>query len=200
MGKLKKSPGLSRLLGVIDLQIEINPVVKYSLQWCGLPQAELAERAQVTVRTIRRLARPPLIQFHVCEIDGVKLTLYRRADGQSSEQLDSIVAARAMAKEWKRITGNKPSPPEFGCLLGLAEQWPPHSRLKIFRQSIEHWGDFMSAHKIDKATDPEQADKWKPRYLKFPNIRMLREGHKVAVDLYIMALQESGQMEPGEGL
>ena len=194
---------LDKLLNMIDGEIEVSPVEYKGLTWCAFTQEQLAARLYVSRATVKRLLSSDKVQRHVYRPGEKKVTLLRRHDGKTTAEFQVLIDAKAMSREFERVTGRRPSDAEFGCLIGLAKAWPPKLRRKIFSHNLRYWDEFMAGYKQHKEADPDTLPDWKPRYLKYPSIKTMLDATKtcngdVAWEAYTMHLQDNGKMAPGQ--
>jgi hypothetical protein len=92
-----------------------------------------------------------------------------------------------MCRIWRKRFGRTVRRHEYGCIIGLAEEWPDGRQVEIFKlvTSNEGWPEFMAGVWIEIA----KLDGVKHFY-KFPTLTVMRRFHTVAVDLYQMHVQQ----------
>ena len=192
--KTPSPPALGKVLAAIDQQITAKPIRRFGMVWCRFSRKELASVIGVHTKTIGRCLASDEIQYDVCRIEGIKTTLLRKNDGKNSEEYINRIIAKAMKKEFKKSMGRDIKPKDFGGLMELAKRLPKHFQLRIFRYILTHWGDFAASYKLSAKTQHDIhncglpfAGAW---YMKYPNVRLMKEGWQVGLQVYEIHLQE----------
>jgi hypothetical protein len=175
--------------------IEADPFEREGFVWAKRSQLWYAEQLGVSERQVRRLVKEiPLCQSTV-KLDGHVITLLRV--GNLAEKSPEAVA-RIMSQLWQKKVGRRPTPHEFGLLVGLAKDWPPELALDFLVTLIDNWPIFMQAVKlhVDLAKtfgdfhEPDP-DAFYSRFLSFPSISVIRRFYPLAVPTYELLLSNS---------
>ena len=156
--------------------------------WTVRPLEEWAEMMGVTTRTIRRWITQEPIQKLGLVVEGKRATLLRV--GEPGEPTP-LTISRVMAKAFRQQTGKPPNRKYYGCLMGLAENWPDGRQVEVFKYTLkpENWAAFMLHVKseITLAQEAGQAG-LKLMYFKHPHIPTILRFEGVALDLWKEAL------------
>lgn len=155
--------------------------------WAALPQAIWASKLGVTVVTLRQLAKIPPIRGLDTKADGHRIKLYR-VGPEPHVSFKSL--ARKMEAAFKGKYGRSVGKTRFGCLIGLAENWPSGHQVAIFRTVLNNLAGFMS---LVRASDPES--EYAPRYYEFLPCSLLRKYHDLALEMHVAMLQELGKYD-----
>jgi hypothetical protein len=158
----------------------------------------------LTLRTFRRMvALPPIVSAAV-GMGSNKATLLRLG----TPAPDRRKVQNTMSKIWREHLGREMTTHrEYGLLCGLAEAWPDGFQVKIFQHTLNRWGDFMGAAKLeieaarmnrgqdlhlpDALIDPLldtarlfEGEELFHRFYAFPTLGFLRKFHHIARDVY----------------
>lgn len=154
--------------------------------WAAKPQRDWCHQLNFSVSTLNRLIKLPPVVRETRMIDGVKVTLLRI--GKPGPETPYQIA-RKMACIWrKHFDGRTTTEREFGCLMGLAEDWPKGKQVEIFKTIMGNWGGFMAGVKLSTyGTDAMEKD----RFYRLPSISVMRRFHAVGVEQYLIE-QQSG--------
>lgn len=96
----------------------------------------------------------------------------------------------------------KMSSRDHGCLIGLAQVWPDGKQHAILKCVLKDWPSFMVGAKLSLAKQQDQVtgDTDLPiegaLFLKFPHLPTIRKFADVALELFIIDLQQKGAIKP----
>jgi hypothetical protein len=96
----------------------------------------------------------------------------------------------------------KMSSRDHGCLIGLAQVWPDGMQHAILKCVLKDWPAFMVGAKLKLGTlqDEVTGDTDLPikgaLFLKFPHLPTIRKFADVALELFIIDLQQKGAIKP----
>lgn len=178
------NPKIEALRKLVAAAIDVNPYEHEGFQWCALPQPVVAGELGISVETLRRIiSKPPFVRERTHK-DGKPITLIREG---IPGPMTARHIANTMSRVWRKKYDRALSKAEFGCMIGLAENWPEGHQLKIFWLVIsdEGWAEFMAGVWIEIV----KLDGVK-RFYKFPSLSVMRRFHTVAVELYQMHAQQ----------
>lgn len=181
---------LHQLLKLVQEAIDLDPFECDGFQWAALPQKYYCQQLGISPATLRRrISRPPFVRERARK-DGKVVALLRVG---KKGPITHRHTANIMAKIWQEKTGRRASPEEYGCLVGLAESWPPDQQLKLFRMVLDQWSVFMAG--VDSEITLHKAkndNKLYKRFYRFPSLRVIRRFSNVATEMELMNVQEAG--------
>lgn len=162
--------------------------------WAELPQQEWASIAGCAVATLRRIiAQAPFVrcQTHASDGSGKRITLLRTVATGEAAKPSPRHLANIMRRIWCERTGFDPGPRGWGCLKGLAEEWPEGHQIEILKLALQDWPAFIAGFWLAMDTGQIDLGEQPVKYMKIhhPHPPTLRLGWKVALDLYHMHLQ-----------
>ncbi len=182
------------LYDLVEHEIEIAPVVKEGRVWADLPAEKIAHQLDISLRHARRLYKDNPFRYAVKILKGVKSTLIRIGPASDLTHEDQ---ARMMAKFWRYTIGRKETPDDFGCLVGLAKDFPQGLALDIFSTVVANWSPYMAGVKIAEHLGQFEGDVFDKnpknfhlRFLRYPCISLIRRFSYVTQDFYEDAIQE----------
>lgn len=178
------TPKVTSLRELIAAEIAVNPFEHEGFQWAARRQEWWTEQLGFSVSTLNRLIRKPPFVRQMKQIDGRNTTLLR--DGKPGPKTPRHIA-NIMSRIWRRKYDRPVTRVEYGCMIGLAEEWPDGHQVEIFKLVIsnEGWPEFMAGVWIEIA----KLDGVK-RFYKFPTLTVIRRFHMVGVELYQMNAQQ----------
>ena len=155
--------------------------------WAAIKQAIWCETLGISDRTLRDLAKyPPIVQTKTKTTWGSPIVLYRV--GPEPHKSHRHIA-NIMGSIFKKKLGlSSLDTTLWGCLNGLAQDWPEDDQIAIFEMVMNNWSGFMG---IVKFVEPETPHKGK--YYEFPTITLIRKYWPLAVDMYATELQAKHQ-------
>lgn len=184
-----------------DLVLEVmtdDPVIYDGNAWAARPMAWYAEALQMTDRHVQRLTDAVRLRKLTIRHNGKKTTLLRWGKEQRHASDD---LARIMQVVWKKKGKAKPTPKEYGMLLGLARDWPYPYAPDLFKTVIDNWSVFMGGVKvyIDMAKEggdfyEKNPGKFHQRYLRYPSIPVIRRFWRVAPETYTIVAGNQGSV------
>ena len=161
--------------------------------WAIRPQADWAGLLGVSVDTVTDLIKEPPIRRTYTQVDGKKAVLLRVGDESALtiRELANIMKAR-----FRKGTGQEPSTKGWAMLKGLASNWPEGAQIDIFQTVLDEWPAFKArvAMKINDMLENDELAQH--AWHKYPSISVILRFHELAVELYIMKLQEKGKKPP----
>ena len=162
--------------------------------WARRSQAEWAEMSGRSVASIRRwIGEAPFVRERIA-IDEKQVTLLRV--GEAGPKSPRHVA-NIMAKQFNTKTGRRPSDRDFGCLVGLAQEWPDDLQPAIFNAVLNGWDTFAAVAWADLENQEDQGGPAvTKRYFKFPSITFIRRCPTTAVQFYVDQCQAAGEAPP----
>lgn len=173
------------------------------------------------LRTFQELVRVPPIRRYQCNLEGGKVTLLRVGD--PGPEQDRIMAKQMEAYYLAATKEPTISGKEFGCLCGLACDWPDGWQMDTFKHTVIRWPDFMDHVKMEVALAIEardgrldpfhpdalcdpllatarrfwgQGERLDERVYQRPFILLLRAFWPVALELFIDGRQFRGDAHP----
>lgn len=153
-------------------------------QWCALPQPVIASMLGMSVETLRRvISKPPFIRERTHK-DGKPVTLLR--EGVPAPMTHRHVA-NIMSRIWRKKYDRTVNKAEYGCMIGLAENWPDGHQVEIFKLAVKEWTEFMAGVHIQIELLGDEGVK---RFYEFPTLTVMRRFHTVATELYSMQQQQ----------
>jgi hypothetical protein len=164
--------------------VEEQPTLYNGQLWAAVVQEPLAAYCGISVSTLTRIiSKPPFVRdrTHV----GGSMTLLLRLGTPGPKTVKDI--ADEMSKLFQQHTGHRPSPSDYGCLMGLAELWG-HAAPAIFKTILADWSGFMSCVKLSPGWTIE-------KHYRFPVIGIMLKFAKTGWDFYVMTKQEAGEHE-----
>lgn len=166
------------------MEVAVNPFEHEGFQWAARPQDWWTEQLGFSVSTLNRLIRKPPFVRQTKQIDGKNTTLLR--EGKAGKKTPRHIA-NIMSRIWRKRYDRSVTRYEYGCMIGLAEEWPEGHQVEIFKLVIskEGWPEFMAGVWIEIA----KLDGVKHFY-KFPTLTVMRRFHTVALELYQMHSQQ----------
>lgn len=177
------------LYDLVEAELLANPVDAEGRQWANLSARHLADELGRSARQVQRLYSSDPFRHVVKKIGGKNTTLIRIGHPADLSPEDQ---ARMMVKFWRRATGRKETPEEFGCLVGIAKDSPTGLGFDLFRTIVRNWSPFMACAKVaqhlamDDGGDEFDPDpeKFYTRFYAFPSIKVIRRFLYVAADFY----------------
>jgi len=156
--------------------------------WAVRPEPEWAKLLGVkSVDTISDLIKIPPIQKDYTQIDGTKALLLRvGAPGTPTPRK----IANFMRSAFRAKTGRNPKTEEFPLLKVLAEEWPDGLQVEIFKAVLDDWVAFKAGVAIEIEKMKAQGMKAYHRHHGYPSVSVICRFRHVALELYIMGLQE----------
>lgn len=115
-------------------------------------------------------------------------------NGSAKDKKEAIERITAIDKTLGRLR-TKETPTEYGCMVGLAKEWPTGLHVELFKMAINDWVEFMAGVKVVQAKEAALGIA-KPMYFEYPHIKTLRRYHYVAVDMMVMRYQKNGKQPP----
>jgi hypothetical protein len=178
------TPKVESLRALIAAEIAVNPFEHEGFQWAARPQEWWTEQLGFSVSTLNRLIRKPPFVRQTKQIDKKNTTLLR--EGKPGQKTPRHVA-NIMSRIWRKRYDRPVTRAEYGCMIGLAQEWPEGYQVEIFKRVIsnEGWPEFMAGAWIEIT----KLDGVK-RFYKFPTLTVMRRFHTVAVELYQMHAQQ----------
>ncbi|MCV2880366.1 hypothetical protein OE699_16155 [Sedimentimonas flavescens] len=161
--------------------------------WAIRPQADWCELLGVSDRTLRDLTKIPPICTTTTHVEGRKAVLLRL--GTPEAKTDRHIA-NIMANIFAEKTGRRPAGRSYGMLRGLAQNWPEGAQLAIFRCVLNEWSMFMAGVQLEIGRMIQEGEGGEHRRYKFPSISVMLRFHHIALEMYVMQLQEAGTLPP----
>lgn len=206
-------------VALVEAIVDAKPYFHAGHAWTAMRQDTLADAAGVSVMTIQRWIRTSPFVTKRKEVDDRPLCLIRigEPDAPPSPH-DPEVLAKAMSKAWnKRLRvirtkevsdlkaigehaeaakleaepQRRTAKAEYGCMIGFATKWPPEHALAIFENAVTNWSAYMAGVKVVQATDPNA----KPRFMRYPSPRYMKDYPDVALELWIGHMQHHHPIE-----
>lgn len=173
-------------------------------RWALFTRQELAEALDVDAKTISRLIQVPPIQCFVTAKEDAtgkwrRVLALRVAEvGEPPAQPNPRDIANIMRNLFVAKTGRAPGKDEYGCLIGLAKEWPEGHQVAIFKDVLAEWGSYMAAikNRIDFETEALEVKGLRSRYYRFPTITLLRRWPHVVADAYLTRWQMQHNGKP----
>ncbi|PAL22806.1 hypothetical protein CD928_12230 [Sphingopyxis sp. GW247-27LB] len=164
--------------------------------WAVRPEPEWAKLVGVkSVDTITDLTKLPPIQKDYTQIDSTKALLLRLG---SPAPPSPRKIATAMRKAFKAKTGRYPKPKEFPLLKVLAEEWPDDLQVQIFQTALDEWVPFKVGVANEIEAMKAKGLKAYHRHHHFPSVSVICKFRQIALELYVMRLQE--KVAQGKGV
>ncbi len=138
------------------------------------------------------------VPIHRAELEAEKEKLtVQLKQAMINEKSETDAQIKKINKTLGRLRENE-TRSEYGCMVGLAKDWPAGLQIELFKMAVNDWTEFMGGVKVVQAHEAAMGTA-KPMYFKYPHIKTLRRYHKVAVDMMVMRYQTIGK-EPPEAL
>ncbi|MDZ4089132.1 MAG: hypothetical protein U1E69_20260 [Tabrizicola sp.] len=188
--KLKRH---ERLCELVAKDLKQHPQEYEGYAWAIRSQSEWCGLLDVSDRTLRDLIKEPPIRTMTTHVEGRKAVLLRL--GEPDTRTDRHLA-NIMANIFEDKAGRRPKPRDYGILRGLAQHWPEGAQLDIFRFLLKDWPLFRVgvSLEVDRMIhEGEGGYHWK---LDYPVISVMLRFHRVALEAYVMHLQENGLTPP----
>lgn len=186
-------PKVESLRALVAAEIAANPFEHEGFQWAARPQEWWTEQLGFSVSTLNRLIRKPPFVRQTKQIAGKNTTLLR--EGKPGQKTPRHIA-NIMSRMWRKRYDRPVTRSEYGCMNGLAEEWPDGHQVEIFKLVIsnEGWPEFMAGVHIQVDLLGHNGKK---RFYKFPTLTVMRRFHAVALELYQMQQQaKAGKASP----
>ena len=187
-----------RLCDLIQATVDTEGQEDDGQTWAVKPLTEWAELLGVSTKTVSRLIREPPIQMMDTaaelpdsggSIGGRKRVIALRIGLPAPlPNKEHKLVANIMGKFFRERTGHPVKSEAYGCLIGLAKEWPAGYQVAIFKDCLTDWGLFMAGVKLR-----QEVEGGKALYLTYASIKMLRRWPHVAADCYLSHLQEKGE-------
>lgn len=163
--------------------------------WAIRPLEDWAALVGVSTRTIIRMIKRPPIRSTRTRVEGKVATLLRV--GEASPPTHREIAQQ-MARVWRSKVKRQVGSDAFGCLVGLAQEWPDGHQVSVFAMMLDDWANFMVGVGMEIAfqTEVEGVAGLTKMHFKYPSIATLRRFHHVAFETWKMSLQEAGKWPP----
>jgi|GEM_PF-4706993 len=157
--------------------------------WAVRPEPEWAKLLDVkSVDTISDLIKIPPIQKDYTQVDSKKALLLRV--GPPGVPTPRKIA-NFMRGAFRTKTGRYPKKEEFPLLKVLAEEWPDGLQVEIFKAVLSDWVAFKAGVAIEIEKMKAQGEKAYHRHHDYPSVSVICKFRHVALELYIMGLQEN---------
>lgn len=85
---------------------------------------------------------------------------------------------------------------EFGCLVGLAKDWPEGAQADVLDIVLENWTEFMTGVKQVQAMERAQGIKVRPLFFDYPHLPTIRKYWQVALEVAETHYQTTGKHPP----
>lgn len=157
-------------------------------EWAVRPAPEWAELLGVkSVDTISDLIKLPPIQKDYTKVDGKKALLLRVGPPgiPTPRKIANLMKGAFRAK-----TGCYPAKEHFALLKVLAEEWPDDLQVEIFKAALNDWTAFKAGVVIEIEQMKAEGKKAYHRHHVYPSVSVICRFRHVALELYIMGLQE----------
>ena len=156
--------------------------------WAVRPEPEWAKLLGVkSADTISDLIKLPPIQKDYTQVDGKKALLLRV--GPPGVPTPRKIA-NFMRGAFRTKTGRYPKKEEFPLLKVLAEEWPDGLQVEIFKATLDDWVAFKAGVAIEIEKMKAQGEKAYHRHHGYPSPSVICKFRYVALELYVMRLQE----------
>lgn len=192
-----KQERFNRLVAVIEKIVEEEPNEFEGQVWAILPEPAWANLADISLPTLKRYIKLPPIQRTWTHVEGVKAVLLRVGE---SAPLSPRELANLMKSIFRKKLDFDVPQAQYGMLKGLAEKWPEGHQLEIFKLVVSEWSAFKAgvAIEVEKLIDAGQPGKFTRH--DYPSVPVMLRFQSVAVEMYMMDLQQRGIMPPAEVL
>lgn len=182
-----------KLCALIEETIAEHPQEFEGHTWAIRPQADWCELVGVSDRTLRDLTKIPPICTTTTHVEGRKAVLLRL--GTPGAKTDRHIA-NIMANVFAEKTGRRPAARDYGMLRGLAQTWPEDAQLAVFKCVLNDWPMFMAGVQLEVDRMIADGEEAQHRRYDFPSVAVMLRFHHVALDMYIMHLQDTGKTPP----
>lgn len=161
--------------------------------WAIRPLTDWADILGVSVDAITDLIKEPPIRRTYTQVEGKKAVLLRVGEEglMTERELANIMKAR-----FRKATGHEPSPEAWAMLKGLASNWPEGAQVDIFQTVLDEWPAFKARVTMKINDMLEKGEPAQHAWHKYPSIPVMLRFHELALELYIMKLQETGKKPP----
>lgn len=194
----------SKLCDLILAAIEAEGQEHEGRRWAIKPRSEWAAALDVDEKTVSRLIqREPIQRLDTGAQDAAGM--WRRVTalrlirpGEPPLKPSPCHVANIMRKLFIDKTGRTPGRREYGCLVGLVEEWPEGHQVAIFKDVLAEWGSYMAAikNRIDFEREALGVTGLRSRYYRFPTITLLRCWPHVVADAYLTRWQMQHNGKP----
>jgi hypothetical protein len=134
------------------------------------------------------------VPAHRATLEYERKTLQAALQQGSVDEKEAKGRIKAIDKTIGRLR-LKETGPEYGCMVGLAKEWPTGLQVELFKMVINDWMEFMAGVKVVQAQEAGLGTV-KPMYFEYPHIKTLRRYCKVAVEMMVMRFQKNGKEPP----
>jgi len=156
--------------------------------WAFRPVPEWAKLLGVkSADTISDLIKIPPIQKAYTRVDGKKALLLRV--GPPGIPTPRVIA-NFMKSAFRAKTGRYPKKELFPLLKVLAEEWPDGLQVEIFKAVLDDWVAFKAGVAIEVEQMKAEGQKARHCYHEYPSVSVICRFRHVALELYVMRLQE----------
>lgn len=156
--------------------------------WAVRPEPEWAKLLGVkSADTISDLIKIPPIQKDYTQVEGTKALLLRV--GPPGVPTPRKIA-NFMRGAFRAKTGRYPKKEEFPLLKVLAEEWPDGLQVEIFKSTLDDWVAFKAGVAIEIEKMKVKGEKAYHRHHGYPSASVICKFRHVALELYVMRLQE----------
>lgn len=190
-----KQERFDRLVAVIEQQVQNEPVEFEDQVWANAPEPMWADLADISLATLKRYIKLPPIRRTWTHIDGAKVVLLRVGE---PAPLKPREIANLMKSIFHKILKFEVQQTNYGILKGLAQKWPQGHQLEIFKLVLNNWPAFKAGVAIEIGMLIDAGRPGKFTWHEFPSVSVMLRFQSVAVELYIMDLQEKGIFPPAE--
>ena len=158
--------------------------------WAAMSQSIWCEGLGISDRTLRELAKhPPIVKTKTVTGYGTPMVLYRiGTEPHQSHRHVANIMGRYFRKKYARP---RLEPRAYGCLIGLAEEWPQGVQIAIFKTVLSNWSEFMAGVKFMEPGTPHAIN-----FYQFPVIALIRKHHAVGLEMHANKLQGLDQEFP----
>jgi hypothetical protein len=161
----------------------------------GEPGPQTAEDiARMMVAIWRKRLRQEIPKKQT-ELNAEKSKLASKIKMGTDDKQEVTDRITAIDKTLSNLRGNE-TPKEYGCMVGLAKEWPAGMQVPMFNMVLDRWPEFMAGVKSAQVKEMVFAKNVKPLYFEHPHIATLRRYQYVAVELVTMDYQKSGKAPP----
>lgn len=190
---------LDRLVGLVAQTITDEGQDYRGHMWAVRPQDDWAAMLGATVRTVGRLIKLPPIVTCDAQAEGRRVILLRIGQPNDSTAPAEVTddarkhIVNTMAKIFRTKTGHAVAGKGYGCLNGLHDALPAGKQIAIFKTVLNDWPAFKAGVAIEvEKLIAEGNEKAHHRRHDYPSPSIILRFHKVAEEMHLMALQESG--------
>lgn len=182
------------LVSLIQDLIAKEPYELNGFKWAARPDVYYCEALVISVKTLGRRKKDPLIQWKRKRIDGKIVTLLRIGE---PDLMDPEPYALALRGVWRNKTGRTPANREQQCLWGFCKDVmalpevkaftdkPGEFAVAAFKHALDNWQLTAGCIKLAAETVPG----YKPRFWHYPNVPTILHFFRTVVYVHAMALQ-----------